>query len=172
MTSRRTFAPAMLGGIAALALAACAAEPADPPPPAASTTGTVEVGTLTCKLRDVTNVIVYTNEVFTCLYEGSDGTNDLYEGVIDSVGLNLEIKADETLVWTVIAPATIDAPGVLAGEYIGVSAGASVGTGLSANALVGGSEDQFALQPLAASVTSGIGATLTIDNFTLTDIPS
>ncbi len=148
------------GGLAAPVLAAS--------DEAMTADGKVEVGTLTCELTDVNNIVVYSNETFSCRYEGTDGSTHMYNGEIDSVGLNLEFKADEVLKWAVVAPATIEKPNALEGEYVGASAGASVGAGVSGNVLVGGSEDQFALQPVAVSATSGLGAALTIDNFTLT----
>ena len=50
-------------------------------------------------------------------------------------------KGESTLVWTVLS-STSDIPsGALVGNYGGVSAGAAVGVGGNANALVGGSND-------------------------------
>ena len=55
--------------------------------------------------------------------------------------------------WAVLAPTVDDImPGALAGDYYGVSAEATAGTGVGANALVGGSDETVSLQPV--SVTS------------------
>ncbi len=55
-------------------------------------------------------------------------------------------------------------PGALDGDYVGVSASATVGVGLGANALIGGLDKSVALQPLSVSgekglnVAAGVGA--------------
>jgi di/tricarboxylate transporter len=55
-------------------------------------------------------------------------------------------------------------PGALEGSYAGVTAGASVGVGASANALIGGFDKSITLQPISIegntglNVAAGIGA--------------
>ncbi len=53
------------------------------------------------------------------------------------------------MIWTVLAPTRNVNPSDLRGNYAGVSAGAAIGVGLGANALVGGSRNTIALQPLS-----------------------
>ena len=46
----------------------------------------------------------------------------------------------------------------LTGKYIGGGASAAIGAGVGAAVLIGGSADQFSLQPIAVSGSTGFGA--------------
>ena len=46
--------------------------------------------------------------------------------------------------------------GDLAGNYVGASASATVGVGVGANALIGGSNNTIALQPLSGQAQTGL----------------
>ena len=59
------------------------------------------------------------------------------------------------MVWSVVAPTLNPAPGSLSGSYGGVTASATVGIGVGANVLVGGSNNTVSLQPV--SVEGGTG---------------
>ena len=48
-------------------------------------------------------------------------------------------------------------PGGLSGTYVGASANATVGVGVGANALWGGSNNTIALQPLSGQGQIGLG---------------
>jgi hypothetical protein len=50
--------------------------------------------------------------------------------------------------------------GVLAGEYVGASGGVSLGVGVGANVLFGGSNHTVALQPLSVEGQAGINVSL------------
>jgi hypothetical protein len=56
----------------------------------------------------------------------------------------------------VFAPTNRVGPGDLAGTYGGVAASATVGVGLGANALVGGSNNTIALQPVSLQGQTGL----------------
>jgi hypothetical protein len=77
-------------------------------------------------------------------------------------GPNLEIRRryrlhqDGVIVWTVFAPQASVAPGALTGDYVGGTASATVGTGVGANALVGGSNSAIASQPLSIEGNTGL----------------
>ena len=71
------------------------------------------------------------------------------------------------MVWTVIAPTANLAPGALAGRYGGATAGATVGVGLAANALVGGSHRSIALQPLSIEGNQGLNIAAGVAEVTL-----
>jgi hypothetical protein len=59
------------------------------------------------------------------------------------------------MVWAVFAPTTRRI-GALAGNYAGASAEATVGAGLGANVLLGGSDRTIALQPLSVQGQAGL----------------
>jgi hypothetical protein len=60
------------------------------------------------------------------------------------------------MVWSVVAPTVNLAPGSLSGSYGGVTASATVGIGVGANVLVGGSGNSIALQPVSVEGTTGL----------------
>ena len=71
-------------------------------------------------------------------------------------GVDIGYTAAAVILWGVIAPTANLGPGSLAGNYAGASAGAAVGAGLGANALIGGSNQQIALQPLSIEGQTGL----------------
>ncbi|MBY8977429.1 DUF992 domain-containing protein [Rhodobacteraceae bacterium NNCM2] len=128
-----------------------------------------EIGKLTCKVEDVSNVVVYTKETFDCTFERADGTTEKYDGVIKSYGVNLSIKEDFTIVWGVIAPTDVaKAPESLAGTYSGVGADVALAVGVGAKVLVGKGENSFTLQPVSVAGVTGGGASLGVEQFVLT----
>ncbi len=91
-----------------------------------------------------------------CTYRSADGQTQFYRATIRKLGLDVGITERTALAWAVFAPARGIGLGDLAGSYGGVQAGASVGAGLGANALIGGSGNAFALQPLSMQGQSGL----------------
>lgn len=128
----------------------------------------VKIGVLSCELTDKSNAIVYTNEKFECIYNPNSGGNERYAGKITRIGIDLEFKPNQQLVWAVIAPTTDLTGGALAGDYAGVSASASLGAGAGAKVLVGGFEKSITLQPVSIAGSAGAGASAGIESFTLT----
>lgn len=127
-----------------------------------------DVGVLTCKLTDVTNVIVYTDEKFDCVFKPKSGADYSYAGQIKSIGIDLSITKDMTLVWAVITSTTEgDVADQMRGDYVGAGADVEVGGGVGLNALVGGSSRAITLQPVSVSGSIGAGASLGIESFTL-----
>ena len=61
-----------------------------------------------------------------------------------------------TIAWAVFAPTAKLPPGSLSGNYGGVSAEATVGLGVGANALIGGSSKNIILQPLSVQEQQGL----------------
>jgi hypothetical protein len=59
------------------------------------------------------------------------------------------------MIWVVHAPTTAGVA-ALAGNYAGASAEATVGSGLGANVLVGGSNRTVALQPISVQGQAGL----------------
>lgn len=136
--------------------------------PAAVSAADLEVGVLTCKLDGGKNLVVYSTESFECVYNPTKGESEAYEGKIKEVGVDLEIKEGQKLIWSVIAPSFEQEPGALAGTYVGASASAAVSAGVGGKILVGGSKKSFTLQPLSVAGTEGFGANVGIQSFELT----
>lgn len=133
---------------------------------------TIAAGTLTCKLSDVSNVIIFAEERFHCTYHAANGETVAYRGELSKLGANLSYKNSQVLGWVVIAPASFGGTGVLEGVYFGASVEASVVAGAGARVLVGGSRHQITLQPLSLSGQTGLGAAATLDSLKLTYLPS
>ncbi len=81
------------------------------------------------------------------------GPREVYTGSISKFGLDLGATAGGEMVWAVYAPTTRQF-GALAGHYGGASAEATVGAGVGANVLVGGSNRTVTL---AAGIGAGAG---------------
>jgi hypothetical protein len=127
-----------------------------------------DVGVLTCKLKGVKNDIVYSKEEFACEFKRTDGKVEEYTGQIKSIGINLSVTKDLTLVWAVLNPTGgVQSKDSLKGDYVGGGASVALGAGAGANILVGGGKGSFTLQPLSASGIVGTGVNVGIKQFEL-----
>ena len=72
--------------------------------------------------------------------------------------------------WAVLASTSRIGAGALAGEYGGVSAGAAVGVGVSANGLLGGFNNAIALQPVSVEGETGLNVVATVTGLELDSI--
>nr|WP_181377365.1 DUF992 domain-containing protein [Ochrobactrum sp. LM19]AJW30040.1 hypothetical protein pLM19O2_p95 [Ochrobactrum sp. LM19] len=61
---------------------------------------------------------------------------------------------------------------LLEGSYVGTSAGASLGIGVGANILVGGSNKSIGLQPLSLEGSQGVNLAVGISKLELTKMPA
>jgi len=153
---------AVCGGIA-LALASATMAPA---------AADLQAGTLVCKGDGGWGAIITSKKSFDCTFSSSDGvTVSKYTGVIRKFGLDLGVTGDTTLTWLVMGPAdrvgANFAPGALAGKYAGAGVEATAGVGLGANALIGGGDESFALQPFSVQVQTGISIAAAVQTLTL-----
>jgi hypothetical protein len=124
---------------------------------AASAQGRVEAGVLECRAGQTTGLIVASQTVLACTFRPTvGGPLHNYTAVVRRIGVELGITAQSALAWAVFAPTVNVGPGDLGGLYAGVTAGATVVVGASANVLVGGSNNSFALQPLSLGAQAGL----------------
>jgi Protein of unknown function (DUF992) len=141
----------LLNGIAAAAVALMLVLPAQAQGPART-----KVGTLTCDIAGGIGMIIASQKEIQCLYTPAEpGPREVYVGVIRKFGLDIGATSRGQLVWSVFAPTTAR-HAALAGSYVGASAEATLGAGLGANALVGGSNRTIALQPLSLQGQAGL----------------
>jgi hypothetical protein len=147
------------GGLAAVALAALAAPSAQ--------AADVEIGVLTCKVDGGVGFVFGSTKDLDCVFEGINGGKDHYLGSINKYGIDLGFTGASMIVWTVLAPSADIERGALSGQYGGVSAEATVGLGVGANALVGGSEHGVALQPLSVQGQQGLNVAVGISELQL-----
>jgi hypothetical protein len=115
----------------------------------------VEVGVLTCTARASTGFVVGSSRDLSCRFN-RPGRDEYYRGAIDKFGLDIGSTKQATIAWAVLAPTANLPPRSLNGTYAGVSAEATVGLGVGANALVGGSKRSIVLQPLSVQAQQGL----------------
>jgi Protein of unknown function (DUF992) len=134
--------------------------------PAQARDGGVKVGTLSCHQDGGWGLIVGSSRGVQCTFDNGYRIEH-YAGSITKIGVDVGYQRSGTLVWSVIAP-HVDTPrGALAGHYGGITAGAALGVGLGANALVGGFDRSFALQPVSVEGTTGLEVAAGVGGMTL-----
>jgi Protein of unknown function (DUF992) len=116
----------------------------------------VQAGTLTCDISGGIGFIIGSQKALNCSFVPTLlGPPEFYSGVINKLGVDLGGTRGGVLVWAVYAPTTRTS-GFLAGTYAGASAEITVGGGIGANVLVGGSSRTIQLQPLSVQEQTGI----------------
>ncbi len=146
-----------------VALAGAAAFAAAVTVPANAQPSRVQVGQLICSLSAGIGLIVGSQRNVNCTFQPDNGPPEAYTGTMTKVGLDIGVTGGTTIVWAVFA-GTNRYSGMLTGTYAGAQAEATVGAGLGANVLVGGSNRSVALQPLSVQgqvgldIAAGIGA--------------
>jgi hypothetical protein len=85
---------------------------------------------------------------------------------VSTFGLDIGATSGGQLTWAVLAPTTLRR-GALAGSYGGATAGGTVGVGLGANVLVGGSDRTVTLQPLSVQAQTGLNVAAGVSNIEL-----
>jgi hypothetical protein len=118
----------------------------------------VQAGLLVCDITGGVGFLVTSQRQLSCRFTNALGEPEVYSGVMNRVGLDLGESERGRLLWAVLAPSGAVARGALVGNYAGPSAEATVGVGVGANVLFGGSGRSIALQPL--SVQGQVGLTI------------
>ena len=114
------------------------------------------IGVLKCTVDGGIGLIIGSTKEMICSFYPADGSaSQRYNGSVGKLGLDLGITNESYIRWEVIASGQLK-PGSLEGSYGGVSAQATVGAGLGANVLVGGSDNSIALQPLSVQGQTGL----------------
>ena len=151
--------------IVAAALAAVLAGGQFAAEPAAAASG-VNVGSLNCKVAGGSGFIFGSTKSLSCLFTRTDGKAERYHGEVKKYGVDLGFTEGAYMIWLVFAPGQVK-KGALAGDYAGVQGSAAVGLGLGANVLVGGSNDQIALQPASVEGVTGLNVAAGFGQITL-----
>jgi len=138
--------------------------------PAAAQKEGVELGVLDCVIKGGTGFIIGSSKDLSCTFKPADKDflPENYFGVVNKFGLDVGTTGEVFMQWLVLAPtANIYAPGALAGNYVGASAGATAVVGAGANLLVGGSNSTFTLQPISVEAQTGVNVALGVSEFQL-----
>jgi len=146
-------------GAIALALAVLTTEPA--------AAQRVRAGLLTCDVSGGFGFIIGSSKQVSCLYAPDQpGPQEAYIGSFSRFGLDIGVTAAGVMVWAVFT-GTVAGPGFLAGDYVGASGEASLGAGLGANVLVGGSNRTVTLQPVSVSGQIGVNVAIGVASLQL-----
>jgi uncharacterized protein DUF992 len=150
--------------IAALGAAVALAAPA-------SAQENIKVGFLRCDVAGGLGLIIASSKHMDCVFTSADGRAEHYLGTIRKFGLDIGATNAGTLGWDVFAPTGGPLNYSLAGDFAGVTAQATAGVGLGANAMVGGAGRQFTLQPLSIQAQTGLNLAGGVSSMTLRAAP-
>jgi Protein of unknown function (DUF992) len=127
-----------------------------------------KIGALRCDVAAGLGLIVTSAKPMRCTFIPSQGRVEHYSGMIRKFGIDIGATSRGTLAWDVFASAAGPKRGALAGDYVGADASVALGAGVGANALVGGFQRSFTLQPLSVEVQSGVALAAGVASLTLT----
>jgi hypothetical protein len=119
--------------------------------------GGVKIGYLSCDIGEGGGYLLGSAKELSCVFHSSHGHHsDQYTGVVKKLGIDLGYTAEGRLVWAVFAPTAGYHRGSLRGVYVGAAAEATLGAGLGANVLLGGTGGSIQLQPISVSGQLGL----------------
>jgi hypothetical protein len=131
----------------------------------------VKAGQLDCNVAAGVGLVIGSQRNVSCTFTpAAPGPIEHYTGTISKLGLDIGVTGGGTMVWLVVAAAPWQR-GALQGSYVGGSAEASVIAGVGANALVGGLNRSFALQPLSVQGQVGLNIAAGIAGLELAYVP-
>ncbi len=132
-------------------------------------TARIVTGTLTCRGSGTVGLVLGSRQTLSCSFErtsGGSGAN--YTARITRIGLDIGVTGRNVMVWTVLASSDNLPNSALAGSYKGISANASLGVGVGANALIGGNRNSIVLQPLSVQAQTGVNIAAGVTGLRLT----
>jgi len=127
----------------------------------------IKVGALRCEVSAGLGLIITSSKEIECAFTAASGRREHYYGKIRKFGLDIGATNAGVLEWDVFSATQGPRRHALAGDYAGVDASATFGAGLGANALVGGSDRAFALQPLSVQGQTGLALAAGVESLTL-----
>jgi hypothetical protein len=146
-------------GLAATALAATMGSALAAGDDAMKKDGRVQMGVLSCEVDGGVGLIIGSSKKMSCTFnrgQGADAVKESYLGSISKFGLDVGVTGKQFMKWAVFSPEDADSTEGFSGKYVGVSADGSLGIGFGANALVGGSDKSFVLQPVSVQAQTGL----------------
>lgn len=129
--------------------------------------GGVRIGLLACDVGEGGGYLLGSAKELNCVFRSNHHRNDDYTGYIKKFGVDLGYTSKGRIVWAVFAPTAGYHHGSLGGVYAGASAEATVGLGLGANVLLGGTKGSIQLQPISVSGQIGLNVAAASTTVTL-----
>ncbi len=120
----------------------------------------VKIGYLECDIGGGAGYVLGSAKEVGCTFRSARSNEplDQYTGVIRKLGVDVGVTTRGRLVWVVFAPTAGYHQGSLAGIYEGVTAEATVGAGVGANVLIGGTSGSIHLQTISVTGQLGLNA--------------
>ncbi|UJW75661.1 DUF992 domain-containing protein [Rhizobium sp. SL42] len=132
--------------------------------------GGVRIGYLQCNVGGGVGFVVGSAKEVDCVFTSTIGSEplDRYTGALRKMGVDLGFTTKGSLIWAVFAPTAGYHRGSLGGLYQGITAEATVGAGVGANILVGGTSGSIHLQTISVTGQLGLNLAATGTSMTLT----
>jgi Protein of unknown function (DUF992) len=135
--------------------------------PAAQAETRIQAGTLACRIGPSVGALIASRRRIYCRFIKGSGPPETYSGAITRFGLDVGITTGGVLRWRVLARTRSLGRGALAGNYVGASGDVSLGVGVGANVLIGGSRRSVMLQPVSTVGKVGINLAVGVAGMTL-----
>lgn len=121
----------------------------------AGTASAAPTGELRCSVAGGIGFTVVGKRAASCIYYRRDGWVEFYIGSLGRLGLDFGPVDARQVAFSVLVrpPETI---GALEGDFVGVGAGATIGQGLAAEALVGGRGQAVEIVPISQNKFTGL----------------
>ncbi|PWE54188.1 DUF992 domain-containing protein [Metarhizobium album] len=131
----------------------------------------VKIGYLDCSIGGGVGYVLGSAKGMECAFKPARNSEPLdhYSGVVRKLGVDLGFTTRSRLIWAVFAPTAGYHQGSLAGLYEGATAEATVGAGIGANVLIGGTSGSIHLQTI--SVTGQLGLNVAAGGASMTLTP-
>lgn len=127
-----------------------------------------QAGMLTCTVDPSIGFLIFGHQSMRCRFvPNSPLPPQLYDGALNTVGIDIGFTAGGVFAWAVLAPTAGVPAGALAGEYVGASGSVGLGLGAGVNVLVGGSARSIALQPVSVEGSVALNVSLGVSGLQL-----
>ncbi len=134
----------------------------------AEETESTKIGVLECTIDGGFGLLLGSSKDAACSFTHADGSTEHYSGKLSKLGLDIGVSGESYMKWIVVTPIGNEVGShALQGRYAGISAGASVGLGVGANALIGGSNEKIALQPVSVEGKTGLNLAVGLSTLNL-----
>ena len=129
----------------------------------------VPAGSLACTQTSRDANVIESTTVYDCLHTRDGMQAERYEGVMAATGLDLIYKEGSQITFAVRAPASLaGGAAILGGSYSGLSGAVAIVGGGGSRSLSSDTNSAVSLEPFSVEGTEGVGASVTVDTFTLT----
>lgn len=131
----------------------------------ASEAAALKAGTLSCHVEKGWGLIIGSSKNADCVFTHTNGKKTHYKANITKLGVDIGYTENKKIAWVVMS---LHGDGAdLKGTYVGANAEVTAVAGLGVNALVGGLNKNFALQPVSVQGQTGLNVAAGVAVLTL-----